>query len=877
MHNESQQKLLQIFTHRWNWIIKENNQSSWKTVETKICDGTLTKIYEDPSKLIGVGFGEHTKYLMIDIDKNSPYHPKNDPSALPLLELTLYKIGLQENIKIQSSHSEGIHIYYPWSQKLKSYIVGLNITQYLERNGWTVKNGVLEIFPNKKKGEKTDDKRQWKLYQRHRLPLQPNSGSYLLDNRYQPIFTPHALDSFVNQWEKISKAQDIEKFKKCLHVESKINVKSKKSKKSLEIEKELNQQIEQGFTGNGQTNDILLNLGRRIRLNQKLGGIELRDTIKHIITNMTGYEEYCRHKYEIHQRCQDIARWAETSNPLDKETKSKDLPKPTTNNKEKAQDALNRIIEAMKITIKKEYKNITAFIEEICRIAKCSASTLYKHQQIWREKVRIKSVCNSIQSNHLKAIEEQEKQEEQKDLKAIASKENKQKKETKQKQTKQKENACNALADEGLSLEIIEKYILRLYILSTALEKKENKNNKQNETSEIGENSQNSQNSQNSASENAEKLPNLDFQDFSSTGVEVSTEVRALDSTASELGVEGAVVGVECRVSELGVEGAGVGKESVVSESGAIGSQTKTNNRETLREKIEAHLKKLQANVEKHRLGRLNVSGLKTAETVSSASQTAKSDVVKPEDDLTIATKSETVKSGLAKLTIGELQGIKALPEKSELSDSKAQSEVVNEEGIESATVNLDVATSEVIGSGVADKKVVELADQSIKANCPPRGNNSANGDDKLSQEREKFLKSLGIEIPETLAELVNKATMEQLNNVRQLLKENKALNNPVGFLIKALKNNWQPKPKPSSPSKPSWREEFEAFYHQAIKAGYCEDLPINWLSTNHRHEPMVRVTRPDSWTSAPYTLLYWREAMLEFWGDGGINTFNNS
>jgi len=111
---------------------------------------------------------------------------------------------------------------------------------------------------------------------------------------------------------------------------------------------------------------------------------------------------------------------------------------------------------------------------------------------------------------------------------------------------------------------------------------------------------------------------------------------------------------------------------------------------------------------------------------------------------------------------------------------------------------------------------------------------------------------------------------MEQVNNLRQLLKENKTLNNPVGFLIKALKNNWQPKHKPSTATKPSWHDEFEEFYNQAIKAGYCEDLPINWLTTNHRREPMVRVNRPDPWVGAPYTLLYWREAREEFRGNSG-------
>ena len=425
-----------------------------------------------PTKLIGVGFDKHTKYLMLDIDKNSPYHPKNDPNGIPLLELTLYKIGLKENIKIQSSQSGGIHIYYPFSHKLKSYKIGAKITQYLEINGWTVKNGTLEIFPNQKKDNYSQDKNQWKLYQRHRLPLQPESSSYLLDSQYQPIIDhPKPLDSFLEQWENVAKAQDIKELKRYLYLQS------KKSPVLAQIEKELNQVITEGFTGRGQTNDILLALGRKIRLCRQLGGVELRDTIRHTVTHLRGYEEYCGHQYEIHQRSQDIARWAETTYPLAWEKKSKNLPKPKTNNNIKTRDALNRIIEALKIVIGKEYKNITAFVKEICSIAKCSASTLYKHQKIWREKVKLKMVCNSSQGESLSAIEVPKKEQEQNNLKPITSKEFKQKQEQ---QTKKDKNVCNARERKGLSLDFLEKYILRIYMLSLCSpEKKEIKKNTQ--------------------------------------------------------------------------------------------------------------------------------------------------------------------------------------------------------------------------------------------------------------------------------------------------------------------------------------------------------------------------------------------------------------
>jgi hypothetical protein len=152
--------------------------------------------------------------------------------------------------------------------------------------------------------------------------------------------------------------------------------------------------------------------------------------------------------------------------------------------------------------------------------------------------------------------------------------------------------------------------------------------------------------------------------------------------------------------------------------------------------------------------------------------------------------------------------------------------------------------------------------------------------DEKTKLEREKFiseLKEKEINPPQNLLSLLKIATVEQLNNLRRLLNENKTITNPIGFLIKALKNNWQPNKSSSvktaktnlsrktASNQPHWRSEFDKFYELAIATGYCQDLPFNWLPTNHRHEPMVRLTQPDEYLRIPYTLMYWRTAKEEF------------
>nr|OEJ80056.1 hypothetical protein A5482_07940 [Cyanobacterium sp. IPPAS B-1200] len=496
-------------------------------------------------------------------------------------------------------------------------------------------------------------------------------------------------------------------------------------------------------------------------------------------------------------------------------------------------------------------------------------------------------VCNSSQGESLSAIEAPKKEQEQTNLKTITSKEFKQKKD---KKTKKDKNVCNARERKGLSLDFIDKYILRIYMLSSALaEKKETKKNKQK-----------------AVGGKPELLPEKSVLEKE----KVSPLEEAPDKKSASQGTFGFTThyGTTPQTAELD----GVKPEVV------------------------------KVSPEKSELVKPKVT----------KAIPEKSELVKPKVEKTISNKSDVVKSGLVRLTMVELEGAGKISKKLESSESKPQSEVVVEaakldtveydvadkEAVELETVkeiskkpdvvgnqavelqgiNLGAVDSEAVKSGEVEKKGLEsdtvkfgttdsealksrtvelqetsryasesatlppldvisdgssgdsqtMAGQSVTPNLPAHGNNDLVAEDKLTQERSKFLKGLGIDIPEKLAELVNRATIEQVNNLRQLLKENKTLTNPVGFLIKALKNNWQPKQKPSTPTKPSWHDEFEEFYNQAIKAGYCEDLPINYLSRNHRNEPMVRVNKPHPWLGAPYTLVYWREAREEFRGD---------
>ena len=888
-------QLTVIFPHRWQWILKQNG-SSWYTKRNKLSDKKLIELYQREDAVVGVGFGKKTKYIMFDIDKNSQLNPKNNEREIARLELLLAKIGLTENIKIRSSESEGVHLYYPLKKQMNSYALGKYITEYLEKNGIEVKNGVLEIFPNKKKGGYSKDKKKWTNYQRHRLPLQPNSGSYLLNDDWslwepknqektelnldsveskttedrleesnflgdrfgegnfkegnferddqaelyqkvperswdrqeeslneqenslnqerssvnkteqseKELESSEQLREFLSRWRKICANQDIKTLKASIY-----GNKYQKSATRKQIEQELNEQISRGFQAEGETNDILLNLGRRIRIVEQIGGVELRETILQTVTNMPGYEQYCDHQHEIFQRCQDIARWAETKFYLVKEKSNhKNLPKPKTNNQKKAREAFSRILEVLITAFDSSYRSIREFVEKVCKQAKCSTTTLYKYQEYWRERLEnqitktIKAekkeneldkqlveneekksqkqiVCNSKPDKGLSHVEQEKTDLSRNEVKATAHNSYSQKKAKKEKQT---ENDCNAIHSKESKELSIEKYILRIYMLSlVTLKEKENKKeeNKQKiENEELGR----------STSKKSNNISN-DFV-LEANVEDVNNQNVAIDPVK-----EFELIKEDCVEKKINLDTIATGgKQSLID---------------------------LEENEKPHELN--------------------------------------------------DRQLGMVCSERSDCNESSNQ--LVNE--IDSETIDIDNSNCQ---DSLTDSNIDDLDNDGKNEKL-----------DTCQLEFIQWLESRGITATEKLLYLLKKATNERLNQLKLLLTQNAKLDNPIGFLFKAIRENWQPNLKRKSSqsqnnknfgsqsvssgaedknkkvNKPHWYDEFEQWYYKAIACGYCEDLPIRHLSRNHRNEPMVRVNKPDSVFNYPQTTMYWREAKQDF------------
>lgn len=411
---EITEKFLGIFTHRWEWIyaesLTEKGKAAWKTVNRKawkfakkrdlplvLTDEKLLELWKSEKEVVGVGFGKKTKYLMLDIDAESAYHPYRS-NELREIRGELEEIGLISGFAVQSSHSGGIHVYYPLPEEVGSYALARTVTDHLVAAGYEVANGKLEIFPNKKALGDKEDPTTWTQYQRHRLPLQ--EGSVVLDEGYEPDSC--MLSVFVKRWEFCASCQDYGQLREALYGKKNYRQFKGVSAGLKEIKAEYRSLLERGFSAAHQTNQILLQLGRQTRILEGLGGVELRDRLMELVKGLPNYEKYCSHKEEIDKRCQDVARWAEKrfSGVGSKGKASEPLPLPGKNNKQKREDAIQRIKRALE-----ELQDIAAlcesktnFLKAIAKQAKSSMSTLMKY---W-EKLLKPIFVRHYEGKHLK-------------------------------------------------------------------------------------------------------------------------------------------------------------------------------------------------------------------------------------------------------------------------------------------------------------------------------------------------------------------------------------------------------------------------------------------------------------------------------------------
>lgn len=408
-----------FFKHRFNWIIApapiDGGKAEWRTEKRfPIRDRNLYDYWADPDFLVGVRFGENTRYTMIDIDAGGEYHPNQDPSAIKRIIQALEDIGLVSSITIQSSDSGGLHIYFPLSGDVSSFGAACSMSECLESHGFKITPGNLEIFPNEKTyGGQT----RCTNYQGHRLPLQ--QGSYILDDALNPY--ARDLNTFVSQWQFAADQQDLELFQSTF-TEARKARRAKRCKSAKGADKmaswlnDLNAAIERGWSKHSQSNDLLFDIAKRAVVFYGITDeCELANHIVEIARSAPGFYQWCRDANIIYKRAREKVRsvfqkgyylWGGSPN------RSQATAEPRIDREAKKAQTCERNkqkIASAYLELKKSVQQPIAIRDQASAIAKLagvSLSTLYDHKDLWHPEFL--ESCSTTSTNDFSEAENQE-------------------------------------------------------------------------------------------------------------------------------------------------------------------------------------------------------------------------------------------------------------------------------------------------------------------------------------------------------------------------------------------------------------------------------------------------------------------------------------
>lgn len=177
-------------------------QRGWQTIvnssgkKVPLVLGTVESHYRRTVAILGKRFGRLTNYLLIDVDINSLFHPRNGGLA-PILN-AMEALGLCRYLLVRSSTSGGLHIYFPLDEPVSSWGLACAAHAALTAYGVEIIGGQCELFPNKKAFNAE--------HNGHRLPLQ--NGSFLLDDNFSCISNEKAC--FLHGWQTAATRQDKE-------------------------------------------------------------------------------------------------------------------------------------------------------------------------------------------------------------------------------------------------------------------------------------------------------------------------------------------------------------------------------------------------------------------------------------------------------------------------------------------------------------------------------------------------------------------------------------------------------------------------------------------------------------------------------------------
>lgn len=279
------------------------SKPAWRTIGYYLQPSQLWKLHQNSQQLVGVRFGSNTRYAIIDLDAGGDYH---NLESINRIKSALEDIGIVDIIPIQSSFSGGYHLIITFTTLQPTFNLACALEYALRDAGFIPRKGHLEIFPNVKPWAENSIIN----YNAIRCPMQPGSGALLLDDDLQPI--SDSVSVFLDYCDRAAVRQDLTQLKRAIKKARKRHNRERYRKQmSSDVEAwraDWEEIIATGWTGPGQTNNLLqIFVGYGIVF-LDLKGENLVNYALKTATNAPGYTQYCRHQHEIEAR---VRHWIE--------------------------------------------------------------------------------------------------------------------------------------------------------------------------------------------------------------------------------------------------------------------------------------------------------------------------------------------------------------------------------------------------------------------------------------------------------------------------------------------------------------------------------------------------------------------------------------
>ena len=384
-----EQEFAALFPHGWDWIFKDAD--GWHTnSKYPLSPRDLIEKWRSPNEIIGVRFCTETNRLVIDLDLGSQYHPANDEQGYKKILGVMEGIGLAGYILMQSSNSTGLHLYFPLPEFVNSFNLACAARHELEKAGLIIKGGTLETFPNVKAYSDATKT----LFNGHRLPLQ--EGSYLLDSNYEPY--SQSLESFLIAWKNAAASQDMKVLNKAIATAPRPKTfKSKETGKGIEWRSNLESRIATGWTGKGQTNELMFQISQYGRV--FLGIDDLNELAEYTATktkSCNGFYEYSNHTHEVDRLALDKSKYVmEEYYPYGSKSGVSSGDRIAKTKKPKT-PLIDRVMSAVRQLGGQLFERTRDLITAIRAIAKCSPTPLYEFKELWQPLLKN---CNAASIN----------------------------------------------------------------------------------------------------------------------------------------------------------------------------------------------------------------------------------------------------------------------------------------------------------------------------------------------------------------------------------------------------------------------------------------------------------------------------------------------